>query len=437
MSSTTDDRPYTLQINNGQETISTHTMLLNSSIFIPSKGLNDRVLFAVLEKDGKKLATNMVTNYKSSVIVDTIPEVYQTRQLVSKTINLAPGNYSIGVRKRDQYLPNDLQRAVDSKTAERPLSSFTDDSIKYLPEARNELVTGKAMLTSGKPAQFQTLTAAIPGKLNGQYINQLQTAITDDKGNFTFHIKPGSSPSELYISSIDTSSYLNVSFEDKYHANPTQFDFDELSLDSAAIKEIVTKSIKNQIENAYYDPLDSQQTTQIEWSAQFTDFDFVYDLDDFKRFNKFEDYFIEYIQGASLKKGKVVIADQSGIPGFEQNQLILLDGVPVNAGEILAFNPLQVKYIRIISKRIYLGKSTFNGMLMIETYDGNLMGFKPSKSVTYPIDKLSFSESYKETNKFEKPDPEIPDQREQLLWLPMVSNEDGSLKLTFITSDIT
>lgn len=59
-----------------------------------------------------------------------------------------------------------------------------------------------------------------------------------------------------------------------------------------------------------------------------------------------------------------------------ENPLALLDGVPVfNSNRLMAFAPLKVRELDVITNHYFLGPVRHNGLVSFRTYRGDLAGF--------------------------------------------------------------
>jgi hypothetical protein len=126
---------------------------------------------------------------------------------------------------------------------------------------------------------------------------------------------------------------------------------------------------------------------------------------------------------------------------FRESPLVLLDGVPVfDINSIMAFDPLKVSRLDVVSSRYYYGRLSFYGIVSYSTYTGDLAGF--------PVDKRAWVTEYDGLNwqrEFYSPVYEteeqiysrIPDHRTLLYWTPDVNTgPDGQAELTFYAGDL-
>lgn len=170
-----------------------------------------------------------------------------------------------------------------------------------------------------------------------------------------------------------------------------------------------------------------------------------YYLDDYTRFGVMEEVMREYVAPVMVRKRKddfyFYVLNKRTNEMFTQGPLVLLDGVPVfDVNSIIAFDPLKVWRLDVISSRYYYGKLSFMGIVSYSTYTGDLAGF--------PLDKRAWVTEYEGLSwqrEFYSPvyeteeqiDSRIPDNRTLLYWAPDVTTDSkGQAELTFYTGDL-
>jgi len=126
---------------------------------------------------------------------------------------------------------------------------------------------------------------------------------------------------------------------------------------------------------------------------------------------------------------------------FKDNPLVLLDGLPVfDLNKIMSFDPLKIRKLEVITRRYYLGYSTFSGVVSYTTYRGDLGGFElDPQSVSLDYEGLQrrrefYSPKYEIQKQIES---RIPDQRNLLYWNPsVITDKNGKYQVEFYTSDV-
>jgi hypothetical protein len=169
-----------------------------------------------------------------------------------------------------------------------------------------------------------------------------------------------------------------------------------------------------------------------------------YKLDDFTRFPVMEEVMREYVPGVFVRKRKdgfhFRVADKPHKAVFETNPLVLLDGVPVfNLNKIMAFDPLKIKKLEVITSRYFHGPLVFDGLVSYTTYQGDLGGFPlDPKALLMEYEGLQLHrEFYAPTyDTAQKLQTRLPDLRNLLYWAPEINTvASGWHQLEFYTSD--
>lgn len=299
--------------------------------------------------------------------------------------------------------------------------------VNYLPEAREELLIGNAYGSDGLPSENEEVYFAIAGKPG-----QLRTAITDNQGRFVLQYKSTNSSAKAFLKLNSGEGSFEV--VPKFYQEPKSFNYQPPYLDSIQVASVVQRSIRNQLFHSYNNLKSEPESRKSNFLPQFEEFDFNYILDDFTRFETFKEYIVEYMLGVSIKNKKIQISQKYYRPDFNKDQLILLDGVPVDESKILEYNPALIERIGIFNNRFYLGNSAFDGVMYIETYKGDFQGYEENS--LYPIDVIPVLSNA--IDQFSGPKNErVPDMRDELYWNPNIKNTSGSLSFDVMTSDVS
>lgn len=169
--------------------------------------------------------------------------------------------------------------------------------------------------------------------------------------------------------------------------------------------------------------------------------DVRYRLDDYTRFVVMEEVLREYVREVNVRKNRndfhLRALDAFRSVFFSNDPLILLDGIPVpNANDIMAYDPLKVENIDVVTGRFFIGKNTYDGIVSFSTYKGSLEGYTldPSFNV-FTYDGLQ------PEREFYSPEipaiSAVPDNRTVLYWHPrLILSGEKSRSVTFSTSDL-
>ena len=90
-----------------------------------------------------------------------------------------------------------------------------------------------------------------------------------------------------------------------------------------------------------------------------------------------EEVLREYVSGILVKKlqGKfhIQMLDESWHNFFDDDPLVLLDGVPIfDINKIIEMDPFKVKKIELRNRQYFLGPITSDGIISYSTYKGDL-----------------------------------------------------------------
>ncbi|HEY4151210.1 MAG TPA: hypothetical protein VGM41_19870, partial [Chitinophagaceae bacterium] len=170
-----------------------------------------------------------------------------------------------------------------------------------------------------------------------------------------------------------------------------------------------------------------------------------YNLDDYTRFITMEEVMHEYVAEVKLRKqsGKFNfrVLNTAFKDYFDQDPLVLLDGVPVfDIDKIMAMDPLKIKQVDIMYRKYYFGGLSSDGIVSYKTYAGDLGGYPlDPNAVVVEYDGLQrereFYAPVYETNA--QITSRLPDTRNALAWLPHITTgANGKTTVSFYTSDL-
>ncbi|MDH5604996.1 MAG: hypothetical protein OEY51_13695, partial [Cyclobacteriaceae bacterium] len=335
--------------------------------------------------------------------------------------------------KKDDFLsfPPDILEDI-LLIQQGKLWNTTTDSVLYLPELRSELLEGRITDRDGLPREGVTTTLSFP-----IIPYQIRSSISDNTGKILFDFIGPNENTDAFIQALNVDYPHTIEVTNNWKLTSPPFDYNIPTLDSLQIQEIIEKSVRVQIENAYRNQLIDSLKPANQWHEQFKPYDSYYILDDYNRFPTVRDHFVEYILGARVRKEKFIINHRYYYNNFNEPHLIMVDGVPVRDSIILAYSPYKFKSIGLINNRYYLGATVFDGVLNFETFEGGLKEMRLDDNVLkIPVIGVSASKEYHFPNYSSLNNPRIPDQRDQLYWNPTVTPVEGQTIITFFTSDV-
>lgn len=403
----------------------------------------------------------------------TIPEVtrsavsstFTTREKVIIPLELGPGSYSVSVKKREETLSNSYSHAVISRfkgmvertpididlyfstssnqgfenlllLSEPRAAEPLPELVGRLPEVREELITGRLKDQKGNGIADEIVLLAIPSTPF-----QLRATTTGQDGSFTMPFQNYESEQEGYLLPYHLDANLDISYDDKFFSEYPAFDYRVPKPDSLAIVTLVARSVRNQLENAYYETPAAIKTSQ-KWLPQLP-FDYIYVLDDYVRFRTIKETFTEFVATVSARENREPVFKPFVplVPDFSQRTpLVLLDGVPISPQKMLHHSPYKIESISVLNNRYFMGPLISDGVVLFESKEKVLSGFELDDNyVPVSIMPISTTKRYATVSyNSETVHSKIPDQRDQLYWNPSLTVHDEATKdITFFTSDVT
>tara|TARA_R110000823_G_scaffold314119_1_gene442617 strand:- start:74522 stop:76750 length:2229 start_codon:yes stop_codon:yes gene_type:complete len=406
-------------------------------------------------KDAQGTLRFMAPLVNTKLSIEELVTTLETRSSAVVEQQLVKGNYSVSIRKSysDEspqshsvfpkeafFLPENLDYAElqYASSFSRIENKELPESISFLPEYRYQLLEGmlKAESDSAPVANKNVVLS-----LTGEGVLNISVARTDNKGRFLLEYqtvnkgKPTAAHLTMPEFEKEYSFEVNNNFKKQHDLN-----FSSVIIDTARLSEIRERSIISQLENAYFTPLIDSLEIENDILSTMSFFNAHYKFDDYVRFKTLKEHFVEYIPVAGVreKRGykRFLVYNLDLNFDFELDPLVLLDGVPVHAPDLLEFSPYRIKNVDIANKRYFLGSLIADGVLSFKTIEGNLGGFKINTN-HLAFDLLTAEEATSKLGTDHLKDLRIPDSRIQLLWLPDYNvNEDGTQQIQFNTSDI-
>lgn len=310
-------------------------------------------------------------------------------------------------------------------------------ALPYAPEINGPVVRAQVLTVAGAPAAGVVAYLAAPSRAARFY-----TATTGPDGIALFEPKDAAGPRRYTLQTDwrrDSTSQLALlaPYSTRYAARPLA----PLLLSPALAPDLTRRHLQTQLQTTYYgrfrqEPLPPHDTVAFYGTPRVQ-----YRLDDYTRFKTLEEVLREYVQGAYLRQGKggfrLQMGDQLRRGLFEQEPLVLLDGVPVfDVNKFLAFDPLRIQRVAVFPNRYFYGRHEYEGLLSFTTYQGDLQGF--------PLAARALLEEYEGVQgqreffapRYDAAPSSLPDLRNLLHWLPDLTLPPGATQeVTFYTSD--
>ncbi|XOV91311.1 MAG: hypothetical protein ACFHWX_13975 [Bacteroidota bacterium] len=466
------EETFQLQVYQGQRKILEKSVQGNSEISLSKYELGKgtflfRALLGGVNISERLVYNHAVQNYSSELI----PRPIGQRSLVTLPIQFKEGTrFSISVNKVQEYgIPvlqnlagkylngvNELHNfntelLFDPKSQELINMLMIASSWKYeeipteihlLPDHRGEIVSGRVEIPDSIQLEKGIIAYSIIGT---EY--QVKMASIDENDKFQMVVESLEEDRTAYITSMDNLSADLIELDQQFLSVYPRLEFPPIILDSTIVKGIVQRSIRNQIENAYYEVKADSIPESAQYIEQFSHFDYFYVLDKYNRFPTIRESFIEYIPAVAVRgrdtsaEFKLLLHESINKPLFEP--YAFLDGLPVNSDEIISFSPYRIESIGVINNRYFLGPAIIDGVISFRTKEGDLQGFTPgpqSRRLSYtgvkPIKNYTFPVYGISESGWSDPDSRLPDFRDQLYWNPDVRiDASEAYNIEFFTSD--
>ena len=460
-----------LQVYSGSQQILERDVISNEEFNLTKYELKEGALLLRALKDGVKISERIIYNSpQQTPFRETINKTYKTRTLVSLPIDFEDeARFSISVNKVNnngiprhsglsQKLLNgvrELHRFDDSFLFDPKMEKHTNvlmlasswkygasqDEIRFLPDHRGEMVSGRVVNPDSVDLDNQFVAYSLIGK---EY--QIQVAPVMSNGEFSMLVESITEDREAYITGMDNLMADMIEIDPQFLGSVPELVYPPVILDSTRVGEIVRRSIRNQIENAYFEVKADSTEKPKPYIEQFGRFDYYYVLDDYNRFPTIKESFIEYIPMVAVRGKDTSQEFRVSLKTLikpKQEPYAFIDGLPIRSEEILTFSPYRIESIGVINNRYFMGSKVIDGVISFRTKEGNLQGFVPgpqSQSLGYKgvsPEKIYTFPVY-ENSEIGESDlkAKIPDYRDQLYWNPGASVGSGDVyTIEFFTSD--
>ena len=312
---------------------------------------------------------------------------------------------------------------------------------QYIPEYRSHIIEGKVRTLSGETASYVSTYLSTPGKSV-----RLYTSRSNAQGRIQFEMKNFYGSQKIIAQTnqkLDSTFVIEIKspFSGKYAALPSP----SFNIPSTHEKNLLKRSISMQVQDVFYENrLNRFKRSTQDSSAFYGEADESYLLDDYTRFPVMEEVMREYVKGVWVRKRKdgfhFLVLDNVNHDVFEENPLILMDGVPVfDVNDIMELNPVNIKKLDVFTRMYYLGHQSLPGIVSYSSNAGDMAGFQlDPKTLTLDYEGLQLQREFY-APQYEKADEQksrLPDQRTLLHWRPDINTTQGKANVEFFTSDV-
>ncbi|MFT5737253.1 MAG: hypothetical protein ACJAU2_001565 [Maribacter sp.] len=403
-------------------------------------------------KNKESLSTKNKVIDSSAITFSIDKTSYSKREKVKLSLKnykgyLGNGAYTVKVINKEHLGKDSFMDATIYADAyfntEGQIKQQVGDSL-FLPEQRGELFYGKVTNANGSPAVDKPVVISIPGK---EFL--LKFSRTDENGNFYSYLRKDYKVSTAVVQVEDESTKYDIKKGAIGNLDLSGLTFSDYTLTGEDKEAIVARSVHNQIENHFFQvkPDSILQGDVIDPFDGGTPETLL--LDEYTRFLTFEETMVEIVTNAGYRNGgkgnDYVKVAQDFETSYDEEfnnfpSIILIDGVFIpNHEKIRTFDARNIEKISLIRDKFVLGGSEYQGMVSVETFNGDYLEthtYENSSVINFkkpePI-KNYYNQSYgSEVDEFSR----IPDYRSLLFWKPHVVIDKNSYEFEFFTSDV-
>ena len=367
----------------------------------------------------------------SQITITTTKEIFNPRSPVRLDLEMSSALDQISI---SAVMHDALSAKMDSISNLFPLS-FNHNSSGDL-ENEGQLISVTATTANG-PLKNTKLIAGLKGTKS-----VIGTSMTNEYGVAKFILPLTYDPRLLVVSSLGNKKEKVSFIVGKTVSDNQLIQFPCLSLNESMRTLIDNRIFNSRVTNRFFG-VNTKAVETVERDT--TDFygrpDVVFQLDDYVRFPNMEEVISEIIPQLRVKKNKeemiLQVLNSPYKTFFEQEALVLLDGVPVtNTKALIEADPLLIKSIEVVARKYMQGNADFNGIVHFKTYRGDLATLQQvTNDGTYTLNGVQEASLYQNLDHSKKLD-RMPDMR-NLLWRDVnITQDQIKSGLKYFTSDV-
>ena len=382
-----------------------------------------------------------------NLAINTNETVFGPREKVTLKVaafgtNAQKGAYSVSVKRLDfadaipPVLSKDYQPTFSGQNA-RPLSANSN----FLTKVQGDYISGKVMAKNGA-SNIKDVQVGM--SVLGREFN-IKLAITDADGAFYFNLAEDYDGQEAAFQVMeDFEKNYTITFDPPTQVDYSFLDFGNFKIGANAKERILSRSVHNQIENAYFkvrpDTVLVPPTIKPFYGIKRG---VSYLLDDYTRFNTTTETLTEIIEDAYRRKRKgtffVGVRTLEDVFPESTPALLLIDDVMVQDHQLFFdMSSRSIESMTVVRDNYAFGGKEYRGILVVKTLKGDFhkrydqVELTDIKMVPTLENKQYFTQKYETVTERAK---RIPDYRSQLLWHPQLTLKAKVETIEFYTSD--
>ncbi len=400
---------------------------------------------------GPVSVVNSTPDQYQQIKVSSNKEVYAKREKVNLSIESlnaanAYGSYSISVKKREE-LPYEAAVSLPQNyhniyTDTHKSQSKSIGETIFLPEFKGEMLTGKVYLKD-----TNELVSGVQVALSILSEEAYQDiASTNKDGIFYFQITaPYRATVALAQVYGDERARYRIEINEHQSLDHSQLKFNDFQINAAHKEKILERSINNQIENAFSEVKVNRLVEPRYPKPFYGNFITTYLLDEYTRFATVGETLIEVVDHAwhERKGGKtryINVRERENDPYYLVDILpmVVVDGAIIQDHESIIYMDADiVESISVIRDEFYYDNKVFQGVLIVNTFDKDYYKtLQDDYIATFNLFKPQLNVMYHNPEYVSEADlSRIPDNREQLFWMPHFELRSDVRNVDFFTSD--
>jgi hypothetical protein len=414
--------------------------------------------FGVRRKIGIDITTKNIVN--APEVANLSVAVYKADSLQQKTESnilsylLLDSDLSGSIESPEYYTNSDSPEVIQSidnvmlthgwrRFQWKDIFSKVKPTLTYLPEYRGHVIRGKVTGPTGSPVSGITTYLASPSRNV-----QIYGSTSNTQGGVQFEMKDFAGSRKIVLqTNLVRDSTSRIQILNPFSESPPTLGLPPFQLSAERENELTSRSIGMQVQDIFFQEKNSQvRSIAVDTTSFYGKADATYYLDDYTRFPVMEEVMREYVPGVMVRKRKdgfhFLTLDAVNKKLFDEDPMVLLDGIPLfDIDEIMEFDPLKIKKMEVLTRKMYHGVIAMPGIVSYTTYSGDLSDFTlDPKCVVLDYEGLQLQREFY-TPKYEtakQRDTRLPDQRNLLHWAPtVITGKDGKQRVEFYSSDLT
>ena len=310
--------------------------------------------------------------------------------------------------------------------------------LKYLPEIKGDIITGKLIYKDKQPAGGIEVLQSFVGKSG-----HIESCISGKDGSFTFLTVNDGNKGDLILKVVKSDKEITCIPDNEFYDSFTPHKKEAIRLTKDEIALIEKEFINLQVDDAFSsgivkDSIESGAGISSFYGNVYKEYKFS----NYAKLPNMKEFIFEIIEGVvSGKENKqevLKILDESAFREIGPNPLIIIDGIPVNEASVVTeLDPEKVQDVRVVRDKYFYKRQIFDGILDIITYKGDASSFKlPENTFRYDFihsEKAEPATNYQFVNNQEG---RIPVYRNILFLNPSITTDTkGEAEITFYTPD--